>query len=195
MNPFVIIVGAGPSGLLLALLLSKKGIPVRLVDLASGPDDRPRATHYAPPAVQEMVRAGVAKEARAQGFTPRTVAWRKLDGTLLASLDGSVLDGRTDRMICLPLDRLGKLIYSHLQQQRLASVSWNSTVIGIGQDEKSAWINIETPDGKETLSAPYIVGCDGANSQVRRSLFGDFEFPGRTWDQQIVATNVGSSLL
>lgn len=38
--------------------------------------------------------------------------------------------------------------------------------------------------------ADYIVGCDGANSIVRRNLFGDMVFPGFTWDKQIVATSM-----
>ncbi|WP_163068688.1 FAD-dependent oxidoreductase, partial [Acinetobacter baumannii] len=51
--PFILIVGAGPSGLLLALMLGKKGIPVRLLEAAASLDNRPRATHYSPPAVYE----------------------------------------------------------------------------------------------------------------------------------------------
>lgn len=49
---------------------------------------------------------------------------------------------------------------------------------------------VQTPAGEEKFSADYIVGCDGASSQIRRSLFGNLDFPGRTWDEQIVATNV-----
>jgi 2-polyprenyl-6-methoxyphenol hydroxylase-like FAD-dependent oxidoreductase len=47
--PWVIIVGAGSSGLLLALLLAKRGITVQVVDMSSKLDEQPRATHYAPP--------------------------------------------------------------------------------------------------------------------------------------------------
>lgn len=43
--------------------------------------------------------------------------------------------------------------------------------------------------GEETVRGDWIVGCEGANSGVRRSLFGS-SFPGKTWDAQIVATNV-----
>jgi 2-polyprenyl-6-methoxyphenol hydroxylase-like FAD-dependent oxidoreductase len=186
----VIVVGAGPAGLLLALLLARKGVSVHVVEAAFGIDDRPRATHYGPPAVYELNRAGIAGEARKAGFTPRTVCWRKLDGTFLGGLDGSILDGDPDRLICLPLEKLGQILENHLKAQPSATISFQHKVVSIGQDEHKAWINAETPEGLRTLAADYIVGCDGASSRIRRSLFGDMNFPGRTWDEQIVATNV-----
>jgi len=185
----VIVVGAGPAGLLLSLLLAKKGITVQLLDAADKLDSQPRATHYAPPAIRELIRAGVIDDVRAQGFIPRTVCWRKLDGTYLAGLDGSVLDGTPDRLTCLPLDKLGKILYDHLKAQQTVTVEWQHKVISIGQDKTKAWVVVETQAGLKQLEADYIIGCDGANSQIRRSLFGDWNFPGRTWDEQIVATN------
>lgn len=64
--------------------------------------------------------------------------------------------------------------------------------MGIGQNSAMAWVDtVHTNTGEQSsLEADYIVGCDGANSVVRRSLFGDREFPGRTWNEQLVATNV-----
>lgn len=190
-DPWVIIVGAGPSGLLLALLLAKRGIPVQILDLSNKLDEQPRATHYAPPAMYELRRAGIVEEMRQEGFIARKVCWRKLDGTYLAGLDGSVADDDPDRMVCLPLNKLGAILYRHLSAQPLATVKWDHKVTGVGQDEDAAWVDVETPEGQQRLKAKYVVGCDGANSQVRRSLFGDFAFPGKTWDEQIVATNVG----
>ena len=171
-------------------MLAKKGISVLTLDAAKELDNQPRATHYGPPAVHELTRAGVIDEVRKQGFTPRTVCWRKLDGTFLAGLDGSVLDGRPDRMVCLPLHKLGKILYENLNQQATSSVKWQHKVTGIGQDQEKAWVIVDTPEGEKQLDADYIVGCDGANSQIRRSLFGDLNFPGFTWKEQIVATNV-----
>ena len=189
-KPWVIIVGAGPSGLLLGLLLAKRGIPVHLLDLSNKLDEQPRATHYAAPAMYELRRAGVLEDLRAAGFMPDGVCWRKLDGTYLAGLNATVLGDDPDRMVCLPLNRLGKILYDHLQRQPSATVSWDHKVVAIGQDADKAWAKVETSEGSKTLEAPYIVGCDGANSQVRRSLFGDKLFPGKTWDERIVATNV-----
>jgi 2-polyprenyl-6-methoxyphenol hydroxylase-like FAD-dependent oxidoreductase len=189
----VIVVGAGPSGLLLALLLSKQGIHVQVLEAAETLDAQPRATHYAPPAVYELSRAGVLDEIRAAGFTPDMVCWRKLDGTLLGALDGSVFPVEYPYQVaCLPLDRLGKILERHLQKQPTAEILYGHKVVKLEQDDKKATVFVERKDREATeFSADFIVGCDGANSQIRRSLFGAWEFPGKTWDQQIVATNVG----
>lgn len=141
----------------------------------------------------ELRRAGVAEDLRAAGFLPNGVAWRKLDGTFLAGVDATITADDPDRMVCLPLNRLGKILFDHISRQPSATVSWDHKVVSIGQDEDKAWVNVETSEGPKTLEALYIVGCDGANSQIRRSLFGDKNFPGKTWDEQIVATNVSSA--
>ncbi|EXJ64467.1 hypothetical protein A1O7_00803 [Cladophialophora yegresii CBS 114405] len=188
-KPWAIIVGAGPSGLLLGLMLAKRGIPVQLIDKSDKLDEQPRATHYGPPAMTELRRAGVADDLREQGFQPDGVCWRKLDGTYLAGLNMKLMADDPDRMVCLPLNRLGRILMDHIGRQPTATVSWSHEVKSIGQDENKAWVTVQTPDGEKTLEAEYIIGCDGANSQVRRSLFGDWEFPGKTWDEQIVATN------
>lgn len=189
-RPFVVIVGAGPSGLLLALLLVKSGIPVQVLDLTSKADEQPRATHYGPPAVYELDRAGVLDDVKAAGFTPQGVAWRKPDLSIIAEIDATMLGDYPYKMVCLPLNELSKILLSHLRASPLASILWDHKVLSVGQDEQSAWVEAQTPQGRTTIMAPYIVGCDGANSQVRRSLFGDMEFPGYTWKEQVVATNV-----
>jgi 2-polyprenyl-6-methoxyphenol hydroxylase-like FAD-dependent oxidoreductase len=84
----------------------------------------------------------------------------------------------------------------HLARQPTAEIRWSHKVLPtIGQDEPSAWVMVQTPNGERKFSADYIVGCDGANSQIRRSLFGNGDFPGMTWDEQIVATNVSQASL
>ncbi|KAK3312718.1 hypothetical protein B0H66DRAFT_643896 [Apodospora peruviana] len=193
----IIVVGAGPAGLLLALLLSKQGISVTVLDGADGLDPRPRATHYGPPAVRELRRAGVMDDVLAAGFQPGKICWRKLDGTYLTGLDNNVLgENHPDRVACLPLDQLGPIIAAHLAKQTTAEVKWGHRVTGLGgQDDQKAWVDVLMTggDGQTTakrLEADYIVGCDGANSQIRRSLHGDLNFPGKTWDEQLVATNV-----
>jgi 2-polyprenyl-6-methoxyphenol hydroxylase-like FAD-dependent oxidoreductase len=184
-------VGAGPSGLLLALMLAKQGITVQVLEATDKLDDQPRATHYSPPAVYELRRAGVLDDVLAAGFVPGGVCWRKLDGTLLAEIDATLVpEEYPDKMVCLPLNHLGKILAEHLDRQSTAEVKYGHKVVKLHQTDGSASVEVETKSGTITLTADFIVGCDGANSQIRRALFGDWEFPGKTWDRQIVATNV-----
>ncbi|KAK3710338.1 hypothetical protein LTR37_010404 [Vermiconidia calcicola] len=184
----VIIVGAGPSGLLLALLLAKHGISVTLIEKSSEYDKQPRASFYSYPAQYEFKRAGIMEDVDAKAFHANGVSWRHIDGSLIAQLDTS--DSPPDfQMVSLPLDELLPLIGSHLDRQPSAEVLWSHKVLSLGQDEHQAWVEVESPNGTQTLYASYIFGCDGGGSKVRRELFGQ-NFPGRTWDEQIVATNV-----
>jgi 2-polyprenyl-6-methoxyphenol hydroxylase-like FAD-dependent oxidoreductase len=189
-----LIVGADPAGLLLALLLTKRGIQTHVIDSAEALDDQPRATHYGTPAVHELARAGVLNDIQAEGLICRQFCWRKLDGEVIAGLDSTILDGTMDQVTCPPLNHVSKILLRHILEQRTATVSWSHKVVDIGQNEDKAWVDVETSKGFKRLTADYIVGCDGAKSIVRRKLFGADDFPGHTLEEQIVATNVSVGL-
>jgi 2-polyprenyl-6-methoxyphenol hydroxylase-like FAD-dependent oxidoreductase len=201
----VIIVGAGPSGLLLALLLARAGILVELLEQTASLDTNPRASHYTAESCMEFDRAGILDEVRAQGFTPDGVSWRRLDDdkTRLVMLRNAINDdpesteGRY-RMVCLPLHKLGRILEREVGEHG-AEIKYGYKVVEIGEDQEKgkAWVRVEKegPEGggkkeEEVREADYVVGCDGANSTIRRKLFGEMVFPGFTWDKQIVATNM-----
>lgn len=187
----MIVVGAGPSGLTLALLLANAGIKVTLLDSAPTIDDRPRAAHYAPSVIQVLRKAGVLEDVRRDGLIPGNMTWRKIDGTPIASLTDCSQSRSPDALTVLPLDKLGKVLLSHAEKNSNITIKWNHTVTNVGFDSRSAWAIILTENGTERkMEADYLCGCDGATSQVRKSLFGDKNFPGKTWDAQIIATNV-----
>ncbi|KAI4748348.1 FAD binding domain-containing protein [Aureobasidium sp. EXF-12298] len=190
----VIVVGAGPSGLLLSLLLIRAGIDVHLLDAAPTLDDQPRAAHYGPPAIPDLRRAGVLDKIKSQGLTLNTMCWRKLDQTYIAGMDTSeTLSNDPEygdvRTVSLALQELDALMLEEFVKQG-GQVSWEHRVLEVQQDESKAWVKVQTPtENEKIIEADYVVGCDGANSIVRKSLFGE-EFPGFTWNQkQIVATN------
>lgn len=130
-------------------------------------------------------------DVKARGFHPEGVAWRKLDTSFIAGARNST--SHRYAMVCLPLDKLGIVLYEHIQRyQHTATVHWSHRVVKVGQDEHQAWVDVQTPDGTiQRKGADYVVGCDGASSTVRRELFGS-EYPGETLDAQIIATNVSS---
>jgi 2-polyprenyl-6-methoxyphenol hydroxylase-like FAD-dependent oxidoreductase len=186
----IIIAGAGPSGLLLAILLARNhGIKITVVEADTKINANPRAAHYAPSAVYDFKRAGILDDLREVGFHPQGVCWRLKDTTVLAGM-GREPDRSEYSMVVLPLDRLGPLLVKHLESLPNTEILWGHRVVDIKQDDKGATAVLETLDGgKKDLTGDYIVGADGASSGVRQAILGK-EYPGETLPQQIVATNV-----
>lgn len=187
----MIIVGAGPTGLILGLLLAKQGIHVDILDPGATLDKQPRAAHYASPAAYELDRAGVLDDVTARGINHKKMIWRKVDTDIVAimRLDRMPEERKRHSLVVLPLGQLGEILYEHLQRQPTVSVRWSHRVVKVGQDGDKAWVDVETGDSKKRFEADYALGCDGASSTVRRELFGS-EYPGETLDAQLVATNV-----
>lgn len=192
-KPFndVLVIGAGPSGLLLALLLQQQNINVRILEAAHELDNQPRAAHYGTPAIPEFYRAGIIDKIKAAGLVLNTMCWRSsVDHSKTAGFHAGVLanvNGQDLRTHCYVLQDLDKLMLDEFLKVG-GSIEWNAKVTKVGEDPetKKAWAEVAGSD--QRVEADYLVGCDGANSIVRRSLFGD-EFPGFTWDAQIIATN------
>ena len=185
------IVGAGPAGLVLALQLARGGVEVVLLDMGKTVDYRPRAAHYASPAALELQKAGVLDDVKARGFQPDQFCWRRFNGEWIVGIDNRVVKDDPLRMVVLPLGMLGELLLEHAAKYPNITIHWSHEVVAIDQDDNKARAVARTEEGSErTFEGDYVVGCDGANSKVRRALFGDWNYPGKTWDEWVVATNV-----
>jgi len=152
----VIIVGAGPSGLTLALLLAKYEIQVVLLEAAAVVDSQPRAAMYAAPAVRVLRKAGVLDDVRRGGFLPKDTTFKKLSGETIVSLYDCATNHGEDALTVLPLGQLGKLLVEHCERCENIQLIWNARVRDIGQDEKKTWVILESG---EELEADYLV-CD-----------------------------------
>lgn len=192
----IIIVGAGPSGLLLALLLTSLSPAPEIVILEASQtlNRSPRATHYGPAAIAVIRRAGILDEVRRRGYLPTTLCWRTLHGPRLAGFDRRLMHDQEDAMTVLGVGDLCALLVEELEKKGV-HVTWGQKVVALGgteDDAEQAWAeteNIETGE-KTKYTADFLIGCDGGNSSVRRLMFGHGNFPGFTWEEQIVATNV-----
>lgn len=101
----VLVVGAGPVGLLTMLLLAKAGINVVLVEALPDVDNSPRAMAYGAAAVVELERAGVAAEARSIGMEPEDhdlrFRWVNIDNQLIGEIrPEDQIPGAFDPVIC-----------------------------------------------------------------------------------------------
>lgn len=112
----------------------------------------------------------------------------------------SVVEDEEDRMTVLQLGIIIQIMYRHCMERfgpegregkGLIEVRFEHKVVGTGQDKDKAWVDVEVGDEKkqERIEADYLVGCDGASSAVRRSLYGK-DWPGKTWDCRFIVQNV-----
>lgn len=122
----VLVVGAGPAGLLTTLLLAQAGINVILTELLPDIDESPRAMAYGPSAVIELERAGVAAEARLVGMDAEDrnmcVRWITADGRLIGEFKPEDrIPGSFDPVICGQY-QLAQILKSHVGRYSNAKV-------------------------------------------------------------------------
>lgn len=189
--------GAGPAGLLLALLLSQQNIPSVVLESWPCLDTRLRAVQYGVPATRVFRRAKVLQDIR-RVSSPKfpSICWRSVaDHEKIIEIDLSLAESEVDRMTVLPLGEIIKILYRHCLDHAngLIEVKFNHKVTDVGQNESTAWVDVELEDkSTERILAPYVVGCDGASSAVRRALFGR-NWPGETFPYKFVVQQVRSS--
>ncbi len=161
----VVVVGYGPVGNALAILLGRRGRSVVVLERWPEPYPLPRAVHYDHEVARIFQSCGIATELRAISEPTEIYEWRNGTGTTLLRF-GRTGDGASgwpeSSMFNQPalealLDRTARALPS-------VTVRRGIEVTGIDQDDDTVVVHAE--DGSE-LRARYAVGCDGANSTVR----------------------------
>jgi 2-polyprenyl-6-methoxyphenol hydroxylase-like FAD-dependent oxidoreductase len=184
----VAIVGAGPVGLITALMIAREGIKVTLLEANHEVIQSPRAMAYGPAAVVELERAGVAQDCRDIGMDETdyemTIRWINIENKTIA---GFTVKTDPPPVIC-GQHKVAEVILKHLAKYPHAKVLWSHKVIAIEDHETSVTATCETPDGPTEINARYLVGADGARSSVRKLVGCTFD--GFTYEKMVVATNV-----
>ncbi|KAF4555598.1 FAD-binding domain-containing protein 29 [Elsinoe fawcettii] len=195
----VLIVGAGPVGLFLALKLVQVGVNVLVLEAESSIVQSPRATTYMPIVLNEMEKVGVYDDLEKAGFKNRGgITFRRSHakgGEVLAQLKMSLVPKGSVKYdfagIHLGQHSLAEILLHHCQKHDSFKVLWGHRFAGVQQRDTSAGVTATAvgPVGERFITADYVIGADGAGSAVRRSLCIPFE--GFTWqDFRFVACNV-----
>ncbi len=189
----VLIIGAGPTGLVLALWLCKLGVRVRIVDKASAPGTTSRAL-----AVQartlELYRQLDLADAVVQNGHRVAAANFWVKGEPVAHLPlTQVGEGLTPYSFLeiFPQDEHERLLIERLQAFGI-SVERNTDLASFEQTADGITATLHLPDGQQEIcQACYLAGCDGARSIVRKAL--DTGFPGGTYQQIFYVADVQGS--
>ncbi|MEU8828017.1 FAD-dependent monooxygenase [Streptomyces sp. NPDC048636] len=167
----VVVVGAGPTGLLLATELRLAGVPVTVVERAVERSPHSKALTLHPRTLEVLALRGIADRFTAEGTALPVGHF----GGLPTRLDFSVLDTRFPYTLVLPQLRTEQLLEERLKELA-GEILWGHRVLGVRQDADGAEVEVAGPDGTGTLRAAWVVGCDGAGSTVRSSA--GIDFPG-----------------
>ncbi|WP_150240454.1 FAD-dependent monooxygenase [Nocardiopsis quinghaiensis] len=164
----VLIAGAGPTGLVLAIELARRGVIPRVVD-AGSPDTREsRAVAVVARSLEMLDDIGVAEAAVERGLPLRRLSFHQ-GTTTLADLDLSALDSPFPMDLCIPQWRTAGLLRERAEELGVA-VEWGTRLASHQDDGDGVTAELVHGDGRvEHHTARWLVGCDGAHSTVRRT--------------------------
>jgi 3-(3-hydroxy-phenyl)propionate hydroxylase len=184
----VVVVGAGPVGLSLAIDLAQRGQAVVLLDDADRIGEGSRAICFSKRSLEYWDRLGIG-----QRMVDKGVVWSV----------GRIFHGDSQlyQFNLLPEEGHKRPAFINLQQfyaeaylvdrvHELPAVDlrWRNKVIGLERRNDHVALTIETPDGSYRLRADYVVACDGARSSLRQMVGA--EFTGKVFEDQFLIADV-----
>ena len=174
----VIIVGAGPVGLVAACLLVDAGVPVTIVEAASDLPRDLRASTFHPPTLDMLERFGVVDSMIAQGLVCPTWQFRDRREGVVANFELGRLAGETAHPYRLQCEqwRLGEMLLARLQQDDRATIHFGARATAVRQDSSGAEIDVASAEGRTaTLRGAYVIRADGLGSLVRKAIGARFD--------------------
>ena len=174
----VIIVGAGPVGLVTANLLVDEGIPVTLVETCAELPRDLRASTFHPPTLDMLERFNVVGQMIEQGLICPTWQFRDRDEGVIATFELARLSSDTKYPYRLQCEqwRLGELLYARLAENPLATVRLDTEAVAARQSADGVELDVTLPDGgSETIQGMFLVGADGIASIVRQAIGAAFD--------------------
>ena len=180
----VLVAGGGAVGLTTALALARAGVPVTVLEAAPELVKEYRASTFHPPTLEMLDDLGLARGMIDAGLIARTFQYRDRDDGIVAEFDLDLLRDDTRFPFRLQLEQyaLSLAAYDALGRIPGADVRFGHEGTAVRSEGGRVIVTVATPGGQEELSAPYLVGADGAGSAVRRSLglaFDGMTYPDR----------------
>ena len=197
MDTDVLVVGAGPTGLMLANQLARRGVRVLIIDRHAGPSLQTRALGVQARTLEIYAQLGIIDRALELGKR----------GT------GANFWAQGRKMARIPLGDAGRyvtpypfiLILGQDDNERImgdklrelgVSVQWNTELIGLAHESHKVTATLKLPDGTDRkLATAWIGGCDGAHSAVRE--LSGITFPGAPYEHvfYVADTEVTGSMI
>jgi 3-(3-hydroxy-phenyl)propionate hydroxylase len=188
----VVVVGAGPVGLTLAIDLAQQRVPVVLLDNDCTLSTGSRAICFAKRTLEVFDRLGCGERMVGKG-----VSWSVgkvfFQGEQVYRFDLQAQSGHSrPAFINLQQYYVEGYLAERAAELPLIDMRWSNKVVGIEQHADHALLTIDTPDGPYTLRADHVAACDGSRSSVRQ-LTGQ-ETQGRVFRDRFLIADVKMKL-
>lgn len=175
----VLVVGAGPAGLMLASELRRRGVEHRLIDRLTAPTDQSRATDLQPRSLEILARTGALGRVRERGSPVRAINIYS-GRQQISRMAFAGLATRFPHMLASSQQNTERALGAHYEALG-GSVERGVELRAMSQDEAGVDATLVGPLGESRVRCQWIVGCDGAHSRVR-ALLGE-PFPGSTYPE------------
>jgi 2-polyprenyl-6-methoxyphenol hydroxylase-like FAD-dependent oxidoreductase len=182
MDADVLVVGAGPTGLMLANQLGRRGVRALIVDRHSGPAQQSRAMAVQARTLEIYSKLGIAERALElgrRGNAANMWAEGKWSARIpLGDIGKSI--SPFPFVLMLGQDDNEHIMGDHLRNWNMA-VQWNTELTALRQEPGHVTATLKQPDGStRKITAAYVAGCDGGRSAVRE--LSGITFPGAPYE-------------
>jgi 2-polyprenyl-6-methoxyphenol hydroxylase-like FAD-dependent oxidoreductase/catechol 2,3-dioxygenase-like lactoylglutathione lyase family enzyme len=178
-SPEVLIVGAGPTGLTLACVLARSGVSCRVIEAAPGPQPGSRGKGVQPRSLEIFDDLGVGDRVLAHGRMAMPIRLTAADGRVTTG--GAVPESLRNRpdipypaSLTTPEWRVEEALRARLGELG-GAVEFGATLLGFDQSEQAVTATVVRRGATETITARWVVGCDGGHSTVRKQTGIAFE--------------------
>lgn len=184
----VLIVGAGPVGMLTALALAQTGASVRVIEREAQIINSPRAAVYFPSTLVVLEELGILGDLEEIGFRNWDFGTHVPEFGYHSVVKSQKIDGiKWDYQLHAGQHDVARVAMEHAQKLGV-EVLFGRELAAYEETGAGIVATVTGPDGEEQFAAKWLIGCDGARSTVRR--LAGIDFAGITWPERFVATNV-----
>jgi 2-polyprenyl-6-methoxyphenol hydroxylase-like FAD-dependent oxidoreductase len=185
-RPKVLVVGAGPTGLVMAHELARDGIDCRVVDKSAHRAMQSRAIAIHSRTMETFELMGLADDFLGAGHR---IAGVNVYGEneRIAHPEFRMLDTRYPFVLGVPQDETERILEEHVAQQGVR-VERSTELISLARHETSVAARLSSGDRVEEVEADWLLGCDGAHSSVREQL--GISFSGATYPEHFVLADI-----
>jgi 2-polyprenyl-6-methoxyphenol hydroxylase-like FAD-dependent oxidoreductase len=188
----VLIAGAGPTGLVLALWLTRQGVKVRIIDKTDGPGTTSRAVAVQARTLELYRQLDLTDEVLEQGHkVPAVNLWVQGRKQTRISFENFAADLTPYGPFTYAQDQHERLLIQRLEAMGVA-VERKTELLRFSDTGGDVAVTLRRSDGQEeTCQAGYLAGCDGAHSIVRQTI--GTGFPGGTYQQVFYVADVNAA--